>query len=157
MKLRHILVSAALSVAAMKTAVGSPHTITWSAQNAGAAIGDPGGSDLVPGSLVRLGYFTISPEQVAASFNDVETLNSQFNEVSRERIGNFGGVVYGQLVETTGSGFGVAGAFAQTITLDSGSVPAGMRFYIWVSDGDSPETATSQGIFSSASWQLKSE
>ena len=157
MKLTHILVTAALSVAAAKTAVGSPHTITWSAQNAGAALGSAGGSDLAPGSLVRLGYFRVSPEEVAVAFNDVETLNSQFSEVSREQIGNFGGVVYGQLVETTGSGFGVAGAFAQTITLDSESAPAGTRFYIWVSDGNSPETTTAQGIFSSASWQLKSE
>ncbi|MEZ5327820.1 MAG: hypothetical protein R3F19_22470 [Verrucomicrobiales bacterium] len=155
MKLTHILVAATLSVAAMKTAMGSPQTITWSAQNAGAALGSSGGNDLAPGALVRLGYFTVSPEEIAAAFNDVEVLDSQFIEVSREEVGNFGGVVYGQQVETTGSEFGVAGAFAQTITLDSDDVPAGARFYIWVSNEAEAETATAQAIFSSASWQLQ--
>lgn len=157
MKLRQILVTTALSALAITAAHGSPHTVTWSAQNPGAALGDPQGDELAPGSVVRLGYFGISPEEVVATFNDIDYLDSQFTEVGREQIGNFGGIVYGQNVETVGSKFDVAGAFAQTITLESEDIPSGARFYIWVSNAGESLEATAQGIFSSADWVLSSE
>ncbi|MGK0185119.1 MAG: hypothetical protein ACI9R3_000894 [Verrucomicrobiales bacterium] len=157
MKLRQILATTALNAVAVIAAHGSPHTITWSAQNPGAGLGDNTGDELAPGALARLGYFGISPDEVAASFHDVGFLDSQFTEVGREQIGNFGGVVYGAVVETRGSGFGAAGAFAQTITLESDDLPADARFYVWVSNMDEPYSATAQAIFSSDNWALTSE
>ena len=158
MKLRHILVTAAAASFAVSTpALAGPHTITWSAQNPGAGLGSTAGAGLAPGTLVRLGYFTISPQEVATAFDNAVYLDSQFVEVARESVGNFGGVLYGNQIETSPSDFDVPGAFAQTITLDSDSVPAGSQFFIWASDSLQPNETTAQALFSAAEWQLSSE
>lgn len=150
-----MIAAATLSVA--HGAIADPHTVTWSAQNPGAGLGDQAGVELAPGTVVRLGYFAITPEQVAAAFDDVAYLDTQFVEAGREVIGNFGGIYIGNQVEKMSSGFEVRGAFAQTLTLDAESIPEGSRFYVWVADTQDPRRVRAQALFSDMDWQVASE
>ena len=145
-----------LAAALGASALASPQTITWSAQNPGAGLGSAAGSALQEGAVVRLGYFLITPEEIDTVFDDVGFLESQFIEVGRERVGNFGGVVHGERVETAPASFNVPGAFAQTITVDSDSIPLDARFFIWATDAATIPAITEQALFSSSDWRLSS-
>ena len=128
------------------------------AQNPDAGLGDASGNELRPGAVVRLGYFDLSIEEVAAAFHDVDLLETSFTEMSREEIGNFGGVVFEGRVETSPSNYDVSGAFAQTVTLEGDDVQPGKRFYIWAFQEGAADTGFDyQAIFSSSNWTITGE
>ena len=137
-------------------------TITYSAQDTGAALGF-GGSELAVGSLVRFGYFDASVD-VAANWQNISLLNTKFTELAHTNVGYFNGAT--TLDNTTGSvvsadngqNFNVPGAFAASVTLDASSLGlTTTRLYIWAYNTSTADVATATGIFSDSLWTIGSK
>ena len=154
---RHFVeVICGLALLGQGPAHADPQTINWSAQNPGAALGSADGNPLSAGAVVRLGYFLLTSEEIEQNFFDLAFLDSQFVEVGREGVGNFGAILYGNRVETKPASFDVPGAFAQTITIEADLIPLDARFYIWAMDAESIPNVSQHGLFSSSDWMLTS-
>lgn len=130
------------------TAAAAPLTVTWGAQGEGGALAGSSGTELPPGCLIRLGFFNISLSDVREIAWDPGALESHFTELARASTGDF-----------DGTGFGIAGSFAQTLTADSAHLPGQLSartVCMWALNAASLAEASELGIFTSRSWQVQS-
>ena len=127
-------------------------TITWASQNNSSALGTADGKELPSGSLVRLGIFGVSGEELVANASNAAYLEANFIELSRELIGRFGGelVVDGH-GGTEPTNYNVDGVFAQKVSFDSAEL-AGQRLSIWAFNADASHLSTEHAIFSQPDW-----
>ncbi len=128
--------------------------LTWGSQNPGAAIGQADGTDLPSGAIVRLGFFSLTDDQISEAFNDLEYLEIHFQEITRERIGNFAGTsIQSTSTTTSPNQLEFDGAFAQDLSMENAGIE-GKRLYVWAIDTDIPSEATQHGIVSSPAWSI---
>ncbi|MBB5033374.1 PEP-CTERM sorting domain-containing protein [Prosthecobacter vanneervenii] len=123
------LVSSALVFAASSHAA----TINWGAQNT-VGLADASGAALAQGSLVRLGYFTITDSAIstAVASGNMSTLTSSWVSVADT---------------TVGTGTGVAGSFTLTSTPSLSGASLGHQIYLWALNAATVGSATQQAIF----------
>lgn len=113
------------------------------------------GTDLDPGSLVRIGTFSLTNSQIVANANNLTLLNSSFREITFATIGEGDPAGFGSVSDP-----GNAGLFVHSLgdvdTTASGLNIAGLQLYYWVFNAPSLGAATQQGIFSSTTWIIPS-
>lgn len=124
--------------------VSQAATINWSAQN-DVGLANSSGAALASGSLVRLGYFTISDAAVIAAKDDLATLSSSWHSIADT---------------TVSTGFpGDSGIFAAVSTPTLSGAELGHQIYFWALNAPTVLGATQQAIFyepssSNAFWNL---
>lgn len=154
----HILLGAALALPVM----AGPVTLTWSAQEPGSALCQANGIPLNSNSIVRLGYFDISPEQIRELFAEPIQLDAHFTTLASSTITAFGGVEHHGLPLLTTPGTihpEASGCFAANLVLSpvpGSSLPDGQRCYIWVMNNALVASATEHAILSDHTWILDS-
>lgn len=152
----HILLAAASAL----PVVAGPVTLTWGAQERGSALCQTNGIPLDSTSVVRLGYFDISPEQIQQLFAEPVELDTHFTTLASSTITAFGGVDHSglPLLSTPGTFHPEAGGcFAASLILSplaNSSLSDGQRCYIWVMNNASVADATEHGVISDHTWVL---
>jgi hypothetical protein len=169
MNIRHRQSLAALAAAACLAALGAvtapatagPATVTFSAQNTGALLADPGSAPLSASSIVRLGYFSLTVQQITDGMQDMNLLDANFHELAHAKITYFGGstVLNSSGVEVSrsdGVSFpGAEGLFAHDVSLDATALGLlSTRPFLWALNAATPASSTEHAIFSDASWAL---
>ena len=146
--MKKFLVLAVIAVASILESQAS--TVGWSSQNTNS-LGLSDGNLALQGSLVRLGYFTVSNSAVQslAAAGDKAGLDSAFQQ--------FG-------TSTVGANFGVDGVWSDSAVNGNASF-VGNRIYYWTLNAATLAAATQWGIFTnpvganvnSANWVFPSD
>jgi hypothetical protein len=114
-------------------------TVNWGAQIS-SGLGDTAGNELAIGDLLRVGTFNLTDTQIQANSSNLQFLNQSFVAFAQAFVGDDVGVpAHWNSVST-----------ASTDALGL----SGRRIYLWAFDAPSMNSATQQGIFTSAnsSW-----
>lgn len=108
-------------------------TVDWGAQDT-AVLGLLDGSLALNGSLVRLGYFTISDAQIQAfaAANDMLSLDSAFQQFASSTVGN---------------GFGSSDGIWSASNVNPNAAFTGNRIYYWTLNAPTLGAATQWGVY----------
>jgi hypothetical protein len=130
-----IIIAAAACYVPIPAQAGS---VDWTAFGAALTLGD--NTTLAPaGSLIRLGYFTISDAAIQAGQTNLSTLNASFVQLQAGSVGDIAGVP---------GGFN--GIYGESFTGDftaAFAAAAGKNIYVWTVNASTLAAATQQGIF----------
>lgn len=133
-----------LGVVTAASVQGQITSVTWSALNSNG-LGEADGSELVIGSLLRIGTFTLSEAQIQLLGTDLNALNAGFIEYGTALIGDDVGVA--------------AHWNKQTVRSTDALGINGDKIYFWAFNAATIGSATEHGIFNStdSTWFFPSD
>lgn len=134
------------------SAIAAPSTILLSSVN-GAKFTDKDGTLIGNGCAVRLGSFSLTEAQVAAT-GDYAKLKTYFKPLAEGIVGaGTSDQAGGSGTVLRANGFPYPGdIFGAIENIDTSYLPEGTKMYVWVFNNANPDQATQWGLFTGANW-----